>query len=53
MRPPRPFLAVGGTLAIVNDPNLFLDKAAFFFVERGEFFFLGRVLFLELLVGLC
>ena len=33
-----------------GDPDLFLDNAALFFVERGEFFFLGRVLFLELSV---
>ena len=51
--PPRPALAFGCADVVFGDPDLFLDNAAFFFVERGEFFFLGRVLFLELLFGLC
>ena len=33
--------------------TFFLYNAAFFFVELGEFFFPGRVLFLELSFGLC
>ena len=50
--PPRPELAFGCTDAVSGNPDLFPDNAAFFFVERGEFFFSGRMLFLELSFGL-
>ena len=50
--PPLPALAFGCADVVSGDLDLFLDKAAFFFVERCEFYFLGRVVFLDLPFGL-